>query len=168
MDTLLSHYAGDILCVIFPGLIFIGLYGGGFLECVRTTLKRSVLPDFLLTVFIILSAWFVGKTIETVVYTPFYIYHQLQSNSKEEPQRTNADSATAGGNDASMNELQQHDWRQAAVGGFRNLGALSVWATFFPPTISGKKLPRRYGVIATLIFAFCWASQHIQVYGFCI
>lgn len=177
MDTLLSHYAGDVICIIFPGLLFIGLYGRNFLKCVKITVKKNDSPPFLLPIFILLGAWFVGKTFETAVYTPIAIYrycnHDSQQSANQETRstntettQTNAAKATTDTSDIQLYKIQQKDWKQAAVGGFRNLFAVSLCAWIWPPkTISRKKLSRWYGFLATLIFGSCWVIHHIQVYG---
>jgi hypothetical protein len=181
MDTLLTYFPGQILCLLSSGLIVLGLYGANYLKRLKGLTDSCGAHPLLLAFSIILSAWFVGLVIETAAWTgTYFLLHscQLVTNPSKFAcglvHKSNIGNGIVKINEPDMtNTFDREDlmMTRAADYGFRNLTLISFFTLLLRPKISSEehpelkaKWPRWYSIVGMVVFGACWCFAHFQAF----
>ena len=172
MDTLLSSFFYDGICRLIPGLVVIGLYGKDLLFRADHALHS---PSIFLPVCIILVAWLIGVTLDTLTFWP--IVALLKKVPKNWPglsrlrvelvpncqprgtAATKTDSAAPiPESDAQKFVRLQCVKMDAERTLFRSMLCISAFTIFcWPTTFSDVGLTRYiWSFVGTAVFLLCW------------
>jgi hypothetical protein len=161
MDALISNFFYDVICRLIPGIVVIWLYGGEIFIRASTMLRGSSIS---LTVFIMLIAWVIGVTLDTITFAPFYYFPKIRQAFFPTEQQREMDAQftkmLSGKEETdAQNFLRLQLVRlQAEIVLFRVMMFISAFAIVLPPTIlsDDKMISHLYGVIGTFVFFICW------------
>jgi hypothetical protein len=171
MDTLGSHFFGDLISRLIPGIVIIGLYGKHLLIRADHAFHG---PSVLLTVCIFFVAWLIGATLDTLTFRPVIalfklvpdtwtlswlrdkLLPNLQQGGTSAPKTGNATPIAE--SDAQKYDRLQRLRMEAERALFRCMMCISALTIiWWPTTFSGVGWIRYfYSVVGTGIFFVCW------------
>ncbi|MGA2280896.1 MAG: hypothetical protein ABSG80_11410 [Verrucomicrobiota bacterium] len=163
MNTLIWFFFHDAICRLIPGIIVIGLYWNHLVIRAHVALKKEY--SLFLAMCIVLIAWLIGATLDTVTFSPWYRIPQVAQVLKLNIPQTNV-TQTAGNNivdkgdrgDIEKYWLVQRIRITAEIVLFRIMMVISAFIILWPPINLGVKSKwlRFYGLIGTIVFGLCW------------
>jgi len=151
MDTLISNFFHDGICRLIPGIVVICLYWTNLVTSVHNALNKG--SSVFLAVCILLIAWGIGATLDTMTFAPAFDYPQIRqalfrtnqlaefNAKKAETLAQNSTNQLRGlvaqtdENDAQKFERVQKVRLQAEIVLFRIMMCISFFTFLRPPNI---------------------------------